>query len=207
MKQVKSSVFIAFTDVTWAVLIAVLGLWILTLFLINPPTKNDGDIKPRADFLITLEWEDQSTSDIDLWMKGPNNELISFGNKSQNGIFLDRDDLGIDSDAVTLKDGTVKYVRINQETITIRGFQPGEYVFNAHFYRGDKPEKLKVTVIKLEPYKILYSNSEIVIDVVGQEKTLISFNIQNDGYVHGISERQINFVNKTIAAPQNGSSK
>lgn len=194
MKRPSSSVFIAFTDVTWAVMIAVLGLWILTLFLVNPPTKNDGDIKPRADFLITMEWDDDSRSDVDLWLKGPNGELISFSNKSQNGMFLDRDDLGLDSDAITLKDGTVKVVRVNQETITIRGFQPGEYVFNAHYYRGDKPEKLKVTVIKLDPYKIVYTNSEIMIETMGQEKTLISFTIQNDGSVRNVSEKQQNFI-------------
>lgn len=196
MKIPRSSVFVAWVDVTWAVLIAVIGLWILTMLLVNPPTKNDGDIKPRADFLITIEWDDNSRSDIDLWMKGPNDEIISFSNKSQNGIFLDRDDLGYDSDVITLKDGTTRIINVNQETITIRGFQPGDYVFNAHFYRGAQSEKIKVIVIKLEPYKIVYTGN-IVLEKTGQEKTLVSFNINKEGFIKNISERQIFFVNKT----------
>ncbi|MCU7849743.1 MAG: hypothetical protein KZQ89_17465 [Candidatus Thiodiazotropha sp. (ex Lucinoma kastoroae)] len=46
---------------------------------LNPPAKT-GIINPKADFLISVTWADNSPDDIDTWMEGSNGQLIWFKN-------------------------------------------------------------------------------------------------------------------------------
>lgn len=105
----------------------------------NPPTKK-ADIPTKAEFMIVLEWEDDSAADVDLWIQRDSEPAIGYNNKESTLIHLERDDLGHTSDAVKIN-GEYTIVPLNREVITIRGIVPGEYYVGIHYYR----EPAKVT--------------------------------------------------------------
>jgi hypothetical protein len=178
------------------------ALFFLTFLLLVSQTKNqnEGAIMPKADFLITLDWNVASDVDIDLWVKDPEGKLVSFVNKSITGMFLDRDDLGYRHDIIKNHDGTETKIEINQEVVTIRGFKPGRYVVNAQYYnsrleRLDSSEKLSIVVIKLQPFGYIFKKSDIEIKGQGSEVTLVSFELDSKGNVINVSTETELFVN------------
>ena len=60
--QYKSS--LAFTDLLFNVLIGFAFMFIIAFLLINPVEK-DAEIEAKAEFMIIMEWDDQSAYDID----------------------------------------------------------------------------------------------------------------------------------------------
>jgi len=81
----------SFTDLLFNALLTFTFLFLISLLLINPPAKS-GIIDPKAEFLITVSWEDGSANDIDTWVEGPQGTLVWY-KQTQNGLMhLDRDD-------------------------------------------------------------------------------------------------------------------
>lgn len=89
---------------------------------------------PRKDLRITLTWDTPGT-DIDLWVTGPDGQLVNYQNKEgKAGGVLDVD--------VTNGYGP--------ETYTQARLQPGTYRVQAHYYGGDVPTRATLTVIRGE---------------------------------------------------------
>ena len=72
---------LSFNDVLFNALLGFVVLFVLALLLINPITKKS-DIPAKAEILITLEWDDMASDDIDIWVQGPTGVPISFQNKN-----------------------------------------------------------------------------------------------------------------------------
>ncbi|MCU7856707.1 MAG: hypothetical protein KZQ79_13620, partial [Candidatus Thiodiazotropha sp. (ex Lucinoma borealis)] len=53
-----------FTDLLFNALLAFTFLFLVALMFLNPPAKT-GIINPKADFLISVTWADNSPDDID----------------------------------------------------------------------------------------------------------------------------------------------
>jgi hypothetical protein len=104
-------------------------------------------------------------------------------------MHLDRDDRGIFADRIVL-DGVEVANPINQETVTVRALQPGEYVVNLLHYQSNYSAPLPVTVKveKLNPSVelVFYGTRELA--GTGDEQTAIRFRIDADGHVAGTSE-------------------
>ena len=129
-----------------------------------------------------MEWDNDATGDIDLYVEDPTSKQVSFRYHNHNFMHLDKDDLGYSNDVVYNANGEVTKVNINREVVTIRGIIPGEYLINAHYYssrqaeaaftsltgerRGDseiisaarhgegQPNKDRVVTIKVELHKV-----------------------------------------------------
>lgn len=163
-------------------------LFVLSFVLINDKSKpTTGEIKAYAEYMIILEWDDKSKNDLDLWVKGPNGRLIGFRNPDDGSIFLDRDDVGLSNDYYYDESGSVKNILINREVITIRGIFPGRYVVNVHAFNLTKnevyaPENCRVSIIKINPYRIVAKN-EMVFEFSSEEQTAFSFEIYDDGSI------------------------
>ena len=112
-------------------------------------------------------------------------------------MHLDKDDLGSRNDSVQSPDGTVRYVFINREVVTIRGIMPGEYIVNAHYYSNNKSiesnvnrsqldmtgdVKVKIELHKVNPYTVLWIG-EKQFDTRGQEETFLRFRLNKKGEV------------------------
>lgn len=122
-------------------------------FMLIVPERDQANIKTKAEFVITLTWDDASTDDVDIWLQDPTGAIICYKKKEAGLMHLDRDDLGTSTDKVTLPSGEIVEYKHNQEIVTIRGFMPGEWVINIHMYnkRDKKPTGVEVRMLKLNP--------------------------------------------------------
>jgi len=177
----RSNGSLAFNDLLFNVLVGFVMLFIVAFILINPITKKEG-VPSKAEVLIILEWDDEAADDVDLWVQRDNGRPVGFSNKVVAPLHLDRDDLGWSNDKVVV-DGRIQIIRTNIETMTIRGNAPGNYYVSVHYYNQVTPViKYKVTVIKVNPFKQVYSITG-VLNRNREEQRLPAFTIDKDNFV------------------------
>ena len=56
----------------------------------------------KAEYIITVDWDDSLEDDVDLWVKDPNGEIVSYLKKDAGWLHLDRDDRGVINDTVII---------------------------------------------------------------------------------------------------------
>jgi len=149
------------------------------------------NIKTKAEFTIILTWQDGINHDVDLWVRDPQKNVISFKSKENGITHLDRDDLGMTKDYF-IKDGRTIYVMTNQEIATIRGFMAGEWVISSHFYRVSESEehvaRCRVQITKLNPTATIILDKPFVLDRRWQEKTLARLMMSQSGNIMEVDE-------------------
>jgi|TARA_Y100000310_G_scaffold36396_1_gene34279 hypothetical protein len=186
---------VAFTDLLFNIVVGLAFLFLLAFILMNPIAK-DKDIEEKSDYIIILTWDDESGDDIDLWMRDPLGNILSFRNREDALMHLDRDDLGLSNDKVELPEGGYVYVYRNKEVASLRGVHEGEYLVNVHVYNKKpwkdssmKPSNIRVELIKLNPYDEV-TQAEFIATKKGQEFTAFHFTLDKDGEVIGIRDER-----------------
>ena len=184
---------IPFIDLIFNVLIGFVFLFVIALILINPITKDEGP-PVKAEFMIILEWHDESKADIDLWIQHNKNRSVGFSNKEQDHIHLDRDDLGHKNDFYTV-DGVQQVLYLNKEVITLRGVVQGNYYIVAHGYnlREEQNIPVKIKIIKLNPYSEVYTKEETVV----HDRQIVrfhAFRLDSEGIVEEIFDHNLDVV-------------
>jgi hypothetical protein len=185
----------AFQDLLFNMLLGFVFLFMVALLLINPITKK-ADVPKKAEYLITLSWADESTTDVDLWVKSPSGKVASFINKNVGLLHLERDDLGLRNDTVTDRLGKELEVRINEETVTLRGIEAGEYEVMAHIYRKPVNETggdITIKVMQINPYGVRYIGT-LSFTSMGQAISLVRFELDADGKFLGFNNLPSNFI-------------
>lgn len=183
---------IGFTDMLFNILLGFAFLFIIAFLLIKPEAKKE-DFNRRAEFVIVMEWDNDASGDIDLYVQDPTNKQVSFRHRNLNFMHLDKDDLGAINDTVMNADGSKSTVSINREVVTIRGIIKGEYIINGHYYSERRhrlindsgvspPVTVRVELHKVNPYTILWVGEKMFIDR-GQEETFVRFRLDKDGKV------------------------
>ena len=189
-----------FIDFLFILLLTFISLFMLALILINP-VANKAEIKSKAEFLIVLDWNAESNSDLDLWVRDPAKNIVSFREKQAGTMHLDKDDMGAITDIYRGADGKEIKVPINQEVVTLRGIAPGEYTVNTHLYRlsksGEPVNPVTVQVVKLNPYQIV-ATEKINLSVQGEEVTVIRFTVDADGKVTSTNKTPTKFINQAL---------
>ena len=153
----------------------------------NPVAKK-GIIDPKAEYIITIAWPDNSPDDVDTWVEDPNGNIIWFRNREAGLVHLDRDDRGQVNDTINVN-GTEIQNPLNQEVVTVRGVVPGEYVVNVHYYATETQQPLPVTVkvSKVKPALEIVYYGDTLLEKKGDEKTAVRFVIDKSGKVTQIS--------------------
>jgi hypothetical protein len=176
---------LAFVDLLFNLILGFAFLFIVAFFLINDPTE-DKDVEAKVEYMIIMDWDGKRDIDMDLWVQGPSG-LVGFRSPNIGYVNLDRDDLGHRNDTIINKTTKKReIVRINREVINVRGFQTGEYIINAHWFLTreekvkQKPLDVNIQVIKLNPYKEIYTGSK-EFTWKGQEQTFTRFSMKEDG--------------------------
>jgi hypothetical protein len=183
-----------FTDLLFNALLTFTFLFLISLLLINPPAKS-GIINPKAEFLITVSWEDGNANDIDTWVQGPQNTRVWF-KQTQNGLMhLDRDDRGLANDTQQV-DGQEIVNPLNQEVVTIRGRPPGEFIVNVHYYKSADQLEVPVTiyVAEVNPTLKVLHYATLSLKQEGEEKTAVRFTLNAQGKVENINTLQTSLV-------------
>ena len=134
----------AFTDLLFNALLGFAFMFVAAFALINT-TEETGKIDAKAEVLITVRWPDRHPDDVDALVEGPQGNLVWYHNRDTGLMHLDRDDRGVLQDRLLI-DGREVTNPLNQETVTVRALQPGEYVVNVLHYQANYAEPLPVSV-------------------------------------------------------------
>lgn len=193
MKQQRRTYSDPFTDLLFNALLGFTFLFLVAIMFMNPEAKS-GIIDPKAEYILTITWEDNNPDDIDVWVEDPDGQIIWFRNREAGLLHLDRDDRGLVNDTITVNGQTLQNP-LNQEVVTLRGVVTGEYVVNLHYYATEtgKPVPVEVRLVKVNPrLEILYYGTTVM-EQVGSEKTALRFRVSRSGQVDNI-----NFLPKMI---------
>ena len=187
-----------FTDLLFNALLGFAFMFVAAFMLISDPSDS-GKIDSKAEVLITVRWEDRHPDDVDTLVEGPQGNLVWYHNRDTGLMHLDRDDRGLFADRVVL-DGVAVSNPINQETVTVRALQPGEYVVNVLHYQANYSEPLPVSVKveKLNPTVSLLYYGTRELNGVGDEQTAVRFTINANGEVTGTNELPKALLTKAV---------
>ncbi len=193
MSVKKLSQIDPFTDLLFNALLGFTFLFLVALMVINPESKT-GIIDPKAEYIITISWADNSPDDIDTWVEDPDGQIIWFRNPQAGLLHLDRDDRGLVNDTITVNGQTIQNP-LNQEIVTIRGVVRGEYVVNVHYYATEtgKPVDVNVRLDKVNPKLEVVYYGTVTLNTKGEEKTAFRFKIGSDGRIF-----DLNFLPKNL---------
>jgi hypothetical protein len=185
-----------FSDLLFNTLLAVVMLFAVAMMVMNPKAKT-GVIDAKAEFIITVTWPDLNPNDLDTWVQDPGGNLVWFRAREGGMMHLDRDDRGLSNDTITIN-GQQVINPLNQEVVTIRGFAPGEYTVNLHYYetKNGEPVSAKVSVVKVNPRAVVVYYGEVLLQRKGDEVTAVRFSVDRDGQVTGVNTLAKTLVEK-----------
>lgn len=186
-----------FTDLLFNALMGFTFLFFIAVIFMNPIVTK-GNIERKAEYIISITWEDGSPDDVDLWVEGPQGDLIWYRNKEGGLLHLDRDDRGHLFDK-TIQNGKTILNPLNQEVITLRGVVPGEYVVNVHYYLSEtqNPIDVKAKLERVNPRLEVLHYDTITLDHAGAEKTAFRFTLGGNGAM-----LDLNFLAKQLVSYQ-----
>ena len=195
----KYSSNISFLDTFLLTLIGITAILAIVVKLINP-IADQGKIDPVTELMLTLEWDSKIPPDLDIHVKTPNDDVISFRYKDNGWMVLDRDDLGHSSDRYRVNDEWITVPK-NLEVINVNAKVPGEYVVNVHYYSAGPPyfwadvpqnliplkESMEYTVelIDMHPFNVVYSTKMSGL-TLRKEQTVMTFVVNEEGNVEDI---------------------
>ena len=177
-----------FTDLLFNALLGFAFMFAIAFMLINSSDVS-GNIRSNAEILISIQWPDEHPDDVDAIVEDPQGGLVWYHNRDSGLMHLDRDDRGNFADNLNVN-GQVVSNPINQETITVRGLQSGEYIINLLHYKSNFNEPLPVTVKveKLNPEVELIYYGEHFLNGVGDERTALRFYVDSDKNISDLNQ-------------------
>ena len=172
-------------------------LFFIALLAMNPEAK-EGKIELKAEFIITMTWPDDHPDDIDLYAEDPLGNIVWYHVREGGFLVLDRDDRGSANNTITV-DGRKVTSPFRQETISIRGIVPGEYVVNVHYFLATRggPVPCVVKVEKINPTVEVISHDTIMLNRMGEEKTALRFRLDSAGKVVDVNHRDKSLIQLT----------
>lgn len=182
-----------FTDLLFNALLGFTFLFLVAIMFMNPEAKS-GIIDPKAEYILTITWEDNSPDDIDVLVEDPEGQIVWFRTPEAGLLHLDRDDRGLVNDTITINGEEVQNP-LNQEVVTLRGVVKGEYIVNLHYYASEtgRPVDVHVRLAKVNPKLEIVYYGTVILQQKGDEKTAVRFSIGREGNVFGL-----NFLPKSL---------
>jgi hypothetical protein len=177
-----------FYDMLFNMLIAFVFCFIVALLAMNPRALKAGDVPAKAELLITVSWPDMNPNDIDTWVQDPSGRVVWYKQREVGLLHLDRDDRGLANDTIFVN-GKQIINPLNQEVVTLRGIEPGEFIVNVHYYesKDNAPVDVTVTIVKVNPRAEVLFHSQIKLARKGDEATAVRFTLQPDGSVTNLN--------------------
>jgi hypothetical protein len=189
--------FVPFTDILFNIVLGFTVMMFISFALIKPDDKS-GNVDINAEMLITATWPDLMADDIDMYVEDPQGNVVWYHSREQGLVHLDRDDRGNYRDVIMINGQEVQSP-LNQETVTVRGFVPGEYVINVYFYLAAGLDTVPVTVKveKLNPSASVVHYSTVNLTRQGQEETMVRFTLDAQGNVSDVNSRPKSLIAAT----------
>lgn len=186
---------IAMTDLATNLLGVFICLFMLTFLMISKKMEeSQNKVESKAELLITVTWDKESSIDVDTYVEDPMGNLVFFRAREKGLMHLERDDIGTANDVFKTAAGQTYEVKENRETVTLRGIIPGEYVVNVHMYSNRDQTKaetpVSVRLEKINPTLSMAAQKDVVLEKVGDEKTAFRFVLDNTGAVTSVNDIQ-----------------
>ncbi len=177
-----------FIDLLFNTLLGFTFLFLVTVMFMNP-TADKGRINLKAEYIISVTWPDNLAEDIDLWVRDPLGEIVSYLNKDAGWLHLDRDDRGEINDTITVN-GKTQIYPINEEVVTIRGIIAGEYAVNLYYYKQTEPKPVEalVKVEKVNPTLQTVFVKKVLLNKQDDEQTIVRFELNDQGEIARMSQ-------------------
>ena len=187
-----------FTVLLFNALLGFAFMFAIAFMLINS-SEETGNIRSNAEILISVQWPDDHPDDVDAIAEDPQGSLVWYHNRDSGLMHLDRDDRGNLADNLNIN-GEVVSNPINQETITVRGLQSGEYIINLLHYKSNFKEPLPVTVKveKLNPSVELVYYGEHFLNGVGDEMTALRFYVDSQKNISDLNQIPKRLITKAL---------
>jgi hypothetical protein len=175
--------FVPFTDILFNALLGFAFMVFIAFSLINPDAKT-GVVDVKAEMIITVTWPDGNPDDIDTYVEDPSGNIVWYHSKEAGLIHLDRDDRGNYQDTMIVNGERIENM-LNQESVTMRGIVPGEYVVNIYHYIANTADDLPVTVKveKINPALSVLHYGRTMLVAKGDEQTVLRFTLDEAGEV------------------------
>ncbi len=177
-----------FYDMLFNMLIAFVFCFIIALLAMHPKALKAGDIPSKAEYIVNVSWPDLDPNDIDTWVQDPAGNLVWFRAREAGLMHLDRDDRGLTNDVIVI-DGKQITNPLNQEVVTLRGIEPGEFTVNLNYYesKNGSPVEVTVSVIKVNPRAEVVFYGRTTLARKGDEATAARFTVLPDGAVANVN--------------------
>ena len=170
--------FEIFSSLLFNSLKAITFMFFISFAMINKPA-DAGKVDPKAEMLITVTWPDSNPDDVDTYIEDPAGNVVWYNQREAGLMHLDRDDRGMFKDVILFNDKEITNP-LNQEIISFRGLEDGEYVVNIVHYiaNGTAPLPVNVKVEKLNPtVKVIYYQT-LELKGAGEELTAVRFTLK-----------------------------
>ena len=157
---------------------AITFMFFISFAMINKPAES-GKVDPKAEMLITVTWPDSNPDDVDTYVEDPAGNVVWYNQREAGLMHMDRDDRGMFKDVI-LYNGKEVTSPLNQEIVSFRGLEDGEYVVNVVHYiaNGTATLPVKVKVEKLNPsVKVIYYQT-LELQGKGDEQTAARFTLK-----------------------------
>ena len=157
---------------------AITFMFFISFAMINKPADS-GKVDPKAEMLITVTWPDSNPDDVDTYVEDPAGNVVWYNQREAGLMHMDRDDRGMFKDVI-LYNGKEVTSPLNQEIVSFRGLEDGEYVVNVVHYiaNGTATLPVKVKVEKLNPsVKVIYYQT-LELQGTGDEQTAARFTLK-----------------------------
>ena len=180
-----------FIDLLFNALLGFTMLFFVSIVFMNPESLH-GRVNLKAEYIISVTWPENRRDDIDLWVRDPYGEVVSYLQKDAGWLHLDRDDQGDINDTIEIEGEKVVYP-INQEIVTIRGLIEGEYTVNLYFYEKRDPGPLEA-VVKVERVNPTLSTvfvDRVTLHKLYEEITVVRFTPDAEGKVTNVHQTPI----------------
>lgn len=188
--------FVPFTDMLLNVLMGFSIMVFISFSLIRPDALT-GNVNVQADYLITATWPDGSTDDIDLYVQDPAGNIVWYRSLEGGFLSLERDDRGLFHDTLVINGKRIENP-LNQETVTLRGIIPGEYIVDVNHYvaNGIDPVPVTVTVQRVNPRLEVVYHGTVDVDHRGDEKTAVRFTLDSEGNYSNLNDRFVSLTQR-----------
>ena len=201
---IKSDEQDVFTDLLFNALLGFAFMFAIAFMLINS-SEDSGKIEAKAEILISVSWPDNHPDDVDAIVEDPQGGLVWYHNRDSGLMHLDRDDRGVFADKMNINGKTISNP-INQETVTVRKLQAGEYVVNLLHYKANYEEALNVDVKveKLNPQVELIYYGSHELEGVGDEKTAVRFTVNSKKEITNVNQLSKRLLTKAVGRDRKG---
>ncbi|MFQ5624343.1 MAG: hypothetical protein ACE5FS_13225 [Paracoccaceae bacterium] len=164
-----------FRDVITLALLGFVTIVVILLPHLNPPVQAN-DIASPGNLYVQAVWAPGLDTDVDLWVRAPDDRPVGYSAKDGRIFNLLRDDLGRKGPEDTS----------NFEVAFSRGAPAGEYVVNLHLYSDRErvyplPVDVEVSLRGAGGKLTTVSKTRVTLTHIGQEITVIRFRLDRRG--------------------------